>query len=82
MTLKELIAATGRTQNEIAADAGISTQYLSALATGERRDPVISILRRLAKALGVSDAVALAALTGTANEADAESVPRCACSAR
>lgn len=41
-------------QREIARRAGLSTTYLSALEGGERTNPGIPVLQRLAKALGVS----------------------------
>ncbi len=40
------------TQKALAAKAGISREYLARLETG-RQDPRVSVIRRLAKALGV-----------------------------
>jgi transcriptional regulator with XRE-family HTH domain len=40
-------------QAEIARRAGVSTTYLSALESGERKSPGLPVLRRLANALGV-----------------------------
>jgi transcriptional regulator with XRE-family HTH domain len=40
-------------QTEIARRANLSTTYLSALESGERKSPGLAVLERIAKALGV-----------------------------
>jgi transcriptional regulator with XRE-family HTH domain len=42
-----------RSQREMAAHAGLSVSYLSALEAGEKASPGLPVLRRLAEALGV-----------------------------
>jgi transcriptional regulator with XRE-family HTH domain len=42
-----------RSQAEVARRAGLSTTYLSALEGGERKNPGLPVLQRLAKVLGV-----------------------------
>ncbi len=44
----------GLSQAELAKKAGVTALYLSQLETGLREDPSLPVLRRLAKALGVS----------------------------
>ena len=51
--IKRLREARRLTQQELAKKARVSQAHLSRLETGERADPGISILKRLAKALGV-----------------------------
>jgi transcriptional regulator with XRE-family HTH domain len=40
-------------QSEIARRAKVSTAYLSALESGQRKSPGLAVLQRLSKALGV-----------------------------
>jgi XRE family transcriptional regulator of biofilm formation len=44
----------GLTQEELAKKAGVTKFYISQLETGIRHNPSLPVLRRLAKALGVS----------------------------
>ncbi len=44
----------GLTQEELAKKAGVTKFYISQLETGIRDNPSLPVLRRLAKALGVS----------------------------
>ncbi len=46
--------ARGLTQEELAKKAGVTKFYISQLETGIRDNPSLPVLRRLAKALGVS----------------------------
>ncbi len=50
--IKERREARGWSQQKLAAEAGISREYLARLETG-RQDPRVSVLMKLAKALGV-----------------------------
>jgi transcriptional regulator with XRE-family HTH domain len=50
--IKARRAARGWSQQTLAAKAGISREYLARLETG-RQDPRVSVLMKLAKALGV-----------------------------
>lgn len=45
--------ARGWTQHDLAKRTGIGQQYLSAIERGNRPDPRLTTLRRLARALGV-----------------------------
>jgi len=51
--LKELRETKGMTQAELARKAKIDQGYISTLESGEKRNPGIAILKRLARALGV-----------------------------
>jgi transcriptional regulator with XRE-family HTH domain len=52
--IRSLREQRGWTQMELARKAGLkSTGHVSLLQSGRRRDPSVSTLRRLAKALGV-----------------------------
>ena len=44
----------GVTQEELAKKAKVTKRYISQLETGLRQNPSLPVLRRLAKALGVS----------------------------
>jgi transcriptional regulator with XRE-family HTH domain len=50
--VKRLRARRGMTQEQLAERAGISRTYLARLETA-RHDPTLSVLEKLAKALGV-----------------------------
>lgn len=50
--LKRLREERGMTQQQLAEKAGISREYLTRLE-GARHDPTLTVLERLAKALGV-----------------------------
>ncbi len=52
--LRRLREAKGLTQVELAKRANITDEYLSMLESGVRRNPSLAVLRRLARALGVS----------------------------
>jgi transcriptional regulator with XRE-family HTH domain len=57
--IKELREAAGLTQQQLATNAGLSSSNLSQIEQGHKRDPRISTLKALARALGVSiDALA------------------------
>ena len=45
--------AKGMTQKQVAKKAGVTKQYVTMLEAGKRRSPSLSVLQRLAKALGV-----------------------------
>jgi DNA-binding XRE family transcriptional regulator len=53
VVLRQLRTARGWTQAQLARRAGITVPYLSMLESGVRREPSLSVLRRLARALGV-----------------------------
>ncbi len=50
--IKALRERRGMTQEQLAAKAGVSRTYLARLETA-RQDPTLSMLEKLAKALGV-----------------------------
>jgi len=52
--LKKLRNAQGLTQEQVAEKAGVSKNYITMLETGTRKSPSLPVLKRLAKALGVS----------------------------
>jgi transcriptional regulator with XRE-family HTH domain len=52
--LRELREGKGFTQVELAEKANVERTYLTKLETGKKVNPSLAILRRLAKALGVS----------------------------
>ena len=54
MRLQRWRRERGLTQAELAKKAGVTELYISQLETGLRENPSPSVLRRLAKALGVS----------------------------
>lgn len=51
--LKERREATGLTREQLAKKAKVTTAYVSMIEAGKRKSPSISVLQRLAKALGV-----------------------------
>lgn len=51
--LKELRATRGMSQRDLANLAGITNPYITLLETGQRKNPSLAVLKRLAKALGV-----------------------------
>ena len=53
-TLKRVREAKGLTQMELAGRAGVTNVYISLLETRKKRNPSLAVLRRLARALGVS----------------------------
>ena len=46
--------AKGLTQEEVAQKAGVTKQYVTMLEAGTRTSPSLPVLRRIAKALGVT----------------------------
>jgi XRE family transcriptional regulator, regulator of sulfur utilization len=52
--LKELREAHGWTQEQIATRAQVRQSYLAMLESGERKNPSLDVLKRLAKALKVA----------------------------
>jgi transcriptional regulator with XRE-family HTH domain len=52
--LKQRRAQRGWTQAQVAKRAGVTNFYISLLESGRRRNPSLSVRKRLAKALGVS----------------------------
>ena len=57
--LKGLRDARGMTQMELARRAGVTQGYVTMIETGTRKSPSLPVLRRLAKALGVTVAALL-----------------------
>ena len=51
--LKELRAKRGLNQRDLAKMAGVTNPYITLLETGQRKNPSLAVLKRLAKALGV-----------------------------
>jgi transcriptional regulator with XRE-family HTH domain len=51
--VKELRAKRGLSQRELAKMVGISDVYITLLETGQRKNPSLAILKKIAKALGV-----------------------------
>lgn len=51
--LKTLREQKGLTQVELAERAGIVQGYLAMIESGERKNPSLDVLKRIAKALGV-----------------------------
>ncbi len=51
--LRKLRRKKGLTQSELCRKAKLSQPYLALLETGEKTNPSLAILQRLAKALGV-----------------------------
>lgn len=51
--LKRIREAKGLTQLELAKRAKVAQSYVSALEAGEKKDPGLAVLKRLARALGV-----------------------------
>ena len=52
--LKQRRTQRGWTQAQVAKRAGVTNFYISLLESGRRRNPSLSVRKRLAKALGVS----------------------------
>jgi transcriptional regulator with XRE-family HTH domain len=52
--IKKLRNAQGLTQEQVAEKASVSRNYITMLETGTRKSPSLPVLKRLAKALGVS----------------------------
>jgi transcriptional regulator with XRE-family HTH domain len=52
--IKKLRAGRGWTQEELAQRSKLSRDYLAALETGHKDNPSTAVLKRLARALGVS----------------------------
>ncbi len=52
--LKTLREKKGFTQDQLAKRADVTQAYLAMLETGVKRNPSLEVLKRLAKALGVS----------------------------
>ena len=52
--LKRIREAKGMTQLELAKRAKVAQGYVSALEAGAKKDPGLAVLKRLARALGVS----------------------------
>jgi transcriptional regulator with XRE-family HTH domain len=53
-TIKRLRKRQDLEQQELAAKAGVSQPYLSKLEAGRMKNPTLDVLRKLAKALGVT----------------------------
>lgn len=51
--IKVLRKGKGLNQVELAKKAGVTTAYVSQLEGGQKRNPSLDVLKRLAKALGV-----------------------------
>jgi transcriptional regulator with XRE-family HTH domain len=51
--MKTLHHERGLTQRQVAAKAGVSKNYITMLESGARKSTSLSVLKRLAKALGV-----------------------------
>jgi transcriptional regulator with XRE-family HTH domain len=51
--VKRLREAKGLTQAELAKKAKVTQPYITMLESGQRKEPSLATLRRLAKALGV-----------------------------
>lgn len=54
MTLKRLRIKAGLTQDELARKAGVTYAYISMLESGTKKNPSLMLVKKLAKALGVS----------------------------
>lgn len=52
--LRDLRERNDMSQLELAKKAGVAQGYISALEAGEKNNPGMAVLRRLAKALGVN----------------------------
>jgi transcriptional regulator with XRE-family HTH domain len=53
VVLKDLREQRGLSQQTLADRVGVSDAYIAMLETGTRRNPSLTLLQRLAKALGV-----------------------------
>jgi transcriptional regulator with XRE-family HTH domain len=56
MRLRQIRRARGLTQREVAKGAKVAKNYITMLETGWRKSCSLSVLRRIAKALGVPPA--------------------------
>ena len=54
MALRRIREAKGVSQLELAKKAKVAQGYISALEAGEKKNPGINVLKRLAKALGMA----------------------------
>jgi XRE family transcriptional regulator, regulator of sulfur utilization len=63
-TIKKLRLASGLSQDEVARQAGISVSFLSLVERG-KREPTLTVLRRLARSLDIPFGVVLAAALTT-----------------
>ncbi len=52
--LKRLREAKALTQDTVAQKAGITQEYVAKLESGAKKNPSLEVLKRLAKAMGVS----------------------------
>jgi transcriptional regulator with XRE-family HTH domain len=66
--LRELRAAKGMTQEDLAKKSKVTRPYIAKIETGGKTNPSIAVLRRLAKALGVPVAELLSWIEGHMNE--------------
>ena len=57
--IKKLRAAQDLTQEQLAKKAGVTQAYVALLEAGQRKNPSLPTLKKLAKALGVNVAVLL-----------------------
>ncbi len=53
VVLRRVRAARGLTQLALAKKARVAQGYLSSLEAGEKKNPSVAVVRKLAKALGV-----------------------------
>jgi transcriptional regulator with XRE-family HTH domain len=51
--LKELLKEKDLSQLELSKRSGVAQGYISALVAGEKQNPSVAVMRKLAKALGV-----------------------------
>ena len=51
--VKDLRTQRGMSQRELAKGAGVTDPYITLLETNQRKNPSLTVLKRLAKALGV-----------------------------
>ncbi|MFI5342158.1 MAG: helix-turn-helix domain-containing protein [Candidatus Methylomirabilales bacterium] len=54
MTLKKLRIKAGLTQEELAKKGGVTYAYISMLESGAKKNPSLALVKKLAKALGVT----------------------------
>lgn len=62
MNLREIRKLKRLTQAELAFRAGVTQPYIGALERGERKNPSMEVIRKIAKGLGVSLAQIIEAL--------------------
>jgi XRE family transcriptional regulator, master regulator for biofilm formation len=53
LVIKTLRTERGLTQAQVAQKAGVTKNYITMLEGGERKNPSLDIVKKLAKALGV-----------------------------